>query len=525
MVEVHPNHRPTAAALPARGNAVPTAPSRARRAAATPATPELPLADLAIAALTVALLLLAVPAFAQDVESLILPKDLDYLGAFRMPNDLSSSANWASGGTGMTYRPDGDPGGSSDGFPGSLFAIGKDPLVSEVSIPTPVLSADLDPGDLPRAVTLQPMADITGGLRGAVDVDKLGGVAYLPPRGNQTTPKLYWTIYEYYNVAGDNYLSHGMSELNLSNPQPRGVWRLRTPTDPGLHSMKTADYIFDIPTAWADAHVGGKALVSGRHRENGAFGGCQGPALYAFAPWQSPSLAHGTELDAVCLLLYPTGGGHFPGYCAADKWTGGAWMDFEDRSAVLIVGVKGTGQQFYGDGDASRCSSSKGFHCDPYEAQFLFYNPNDLAAVARGDRQPWEVLPYATIVPSDLWPQCMVRPNCAAFDAERGLLYVLQYNGGRIPADNGTRVTVVHVFRVSHAMRPHRTVQPAATESAHAGAPNAGPNAAPSVAALSDPANVRITPNPIPGTATIALSAPGQVVDGHVDLGRLDRRG
>lgn len=474
-------------------------------------------------ALAVTLLLPAGPAAAQGVESLLLPRDLEYLGAFRMPNDLSSSSNWESGGTGMTYRPDGDPNGPDDGFPGSLFALGKDPLVSEVSIPAPVMAAVDDAEALPRGVTIQPMADVTGGLRSAVGVDKLGGVAYLPPRGNQTTPKLYWTIYEYYNTAGDNFLSHGMSELDLSNPQAKGAWRLGSEGDDDFHSMKTADYIFSIPDAWADAHVGGKALVSGRHRENGAFGGGQGPALYAFAPWQAPSLGSGAELDAVCLLRYPTGGGHFPDYCAADKWNGGAWIDFEDRSAVLIVGVKGMGEQFYGQGDASRCSSAKGFHCDPYEGQFLFYNPNELAAVARGERNPWEVLPYATVVPQDFWPKCMVRPNCVAYDRERGILYVLQYNGGRIPLDAGTRVPLVHVFRISHRMRPHQTAQAVIESTLPAGDARFG--ATPSSAvALGDPANVRVTPNPIPRAAVIELAAAIDPADVHVAVYDLSGR-
>ena len=55
----------------------------------------------------------------------IQPEDLNYLGAFRLP-DTSDGLGWDYSGQGLTYYPDGDPQGIDDGFPGSLFGVGHD---------------------------------------------------------------------------------------------------------------------------------------------------------------------------------------------------------------------------------------------------------------------------------------------------------------------------------------------------------------------------------------------------------------
>jgi hypothetical protein len=47
------------------------------------------------------------------------------LGAFRLP-DGPGGSDWNYSGTGSAYYPSGDPTGSNDGTPGSIFAIGHD---------------------------------------------------------------------------------------------------------------------------------------------------------------------------------------------------------------------------------------------------------------------------------------------------------------------------------------------------------------------------------------------------------------
>jgi hypothetical protein len=98
-------------------------------------------------------------------SALLHPDDLVYLGAFRLPPGQAESA-WDWGGAALTFYPDGDPQGDEDGFPGSLFGTGHDwtQMVSEVSIPAPVLSASKQLSELPTAVTLQDFADLRADL-------------------------------------------------------------------------------------------------------------------------------------------------------------------------------------------------------------------------------------------------------------------------------------------------------------------------------------------------------------------------
>jgi len=68
--------------------------------------------------LILVLVTLATPCLA----GLIQPSDLVYKGAFRLPEG-SNGSNWEWSGGGMTYYPEGDPTGPSDGYPGSIFGI------------------------------------------------------------------------------------------------------------------------------------------------------------------------------------------------------------------------------------------------------------------------------------------------------------------------------------------------------------------------------------------------------------------
>ncbi|MCK5311255.1 MAG: hypothetical protein KAJ62_04055, partial [Desulfobacteraceae bacterium] len=82
------------------------------------------------------------------------PKDLEYKGAFRLPEG-SNGTDWSYSGNALTYFPDGDPQGKQDGFEGSLFATGNDThlFVSEITIPTPKISKNKRVGELNTAKT------------------------------------------------------------------------------------------------------------------------------------------------------------------------------------------------------------------------------------------------------------------------------------------------------------------------------------------------------------------------------------
>jgi len=400
--------------------------------------------------------LLASSICAAEGPQRIMPEDLVYRGAFRLPDGPEEIA-WAWSGQGMAYYPKGDPNGPEDGHPGSLFGIGHNwnQHVSEVSIPRPAVSAKKDPKELPTARTLQKFTNIRGKLFGEMEQAR-AGLAYLPRQGGQTAGKLYFCWGPHMH-EGQRVPSHGWCELDLSNPRPAGPWRIANEV-----TYVTTDYIFVIPEAWARAHVGGLRLATGRFRDGGQ--GSQGPTMFAYGPWLDGNPpARGARVRARTLLRYSAVTDEqqhrLRDYHHSDEWSGGAWLSAGKRSVVVFVGTKGRGKCWYGFANGvvwpeeppyppvpDPPNDNRGWWSTSFVGQMLFYDPADLAAVAAGKTKPWQPQPYATMdIDKRLFAVgAQQRPNkigAAAADSERGLLYVFE------PRADGDK-SVVHVWQV-----------------------------------------------------------------------------
>ncbi|MDY7078105.1 MAG: hypothetical protein SXV54_14415, partial [Chloroflexota bacterium] len=414
---------------------------------------------------------------------LIQPGDLTYLGAFRLPDmepGTPATMTWEYSGQALTYRPNGDPGGDGDGYPGSLFGTGHDVVnhVSEISIPIPISSTNL--ADLNYAGIIQGFADVRGGLFDDLVEMQRVGLQYLPAQTGQTSSKLYmaWGAHHQDEGSPSQTPSHAWCDITLSAPNTQGAWWIGETTVERLYRVN--DYIFDIPTTWADTHLGGAKLATGRYRDGGWSG--MGPNIFAYGPWLdgSPPVS-GTVLTTHELLAYSYAGGDhkLDYYHDSDDWAGGAWLTAGTKSAVIFAGVKGGGDYWWygysspaGDGvpcvhiplpgedeprcyrssDGSSCVDdfptctgyeveSKGWWSSRFDAQILFYDPTDLAAVLDGTIQAHEPQPYATLdIDQNLflsWPgdtdincglgdQRKCRIGAVAYDRERGFLYVLE---------------------------------------------------------------------------------------------------
>ena len=411
--------------------------------------------------------------------NLLSPDDLVYMGAFRMPDRTGEGdgETWNYGGQALTYNPDGDPGGEQDGFPGSLFGTGHDiyNYVSEISIPAPVVSKELD--QLPAATTIQGFQDVQGTLFTGLDEMQRVGLQYirLP---DETTGKLHLAMGQHHhdiNSPSDTP-SHAWLETDLSQQNTQGPWWIG---DFSLYSVN--GYMFEIPEDWANAYLGGMRIGTGRYRDGGWSG--MGPGLIAYAPWLDGNPpAAGAHLSATALLLYSyvDGEGDFRlnSYHDSDQWEGGAWLTAGEKTAIIFAGTKGGGDYWWygysspaGDGapcpfidplDGTRCYSSDGGDCPPelsqtcsgyqdeskgwwssrFDAQIIFYDPADMAAVVNGSMQPHEPQPYAVLdidehlllnmddVYIGSGEQRNYRIGEVAFDRERGFLYVFELFGG-----------------------------------------------------------------------------------------------
>lgn len=382
--------------------------------------------------------------------ALLYPDDLQYRGAFRLPEDTIRST-WGFGGHGMSFYPDGDP-GNEDAYPGSLFGVGNllDGMVSELAIPEPLISPSKNIGDLPVANTLQPFADISGGRHdGTLEGLILRDVQYYPAQGRQRQDKLHWVLYEYYFPSDE--LGFGWSGLDLSHPRPRGAWRL------GKHSTAaTNGYLFTIPRAWADDQTPNQYLAAGRSRIVNQ--GSWGPALFAYGPWiDGNPPADGRRLTATRLLYYPWGDWDTAiddhtvrDYSQYDIWSDGAWLAHQGRAAVIFAGTKGLrlwqGIEYYGHANVDGCGG-KGYHAEPYVGLVMFYDPAMLARVAGGQLEPHQVQPYAILNLEDrLFAQGCRRHilGGVGYDRQNGLLYVLEQEVDRVDG-----APLVHVFAIS----------------------------------------------------------------------------
>ncbi len=352
----------------------------------------------------------SIPAVAERIGS----GDLVYKGAFRLPN----SPEWEYSGYAMTYYPKGDPGGANDGYSGSLFIIGHDhhQMVSEITIPAPVISAGKDVNELNAAVTIQRMTDVRSGIFMELEIPR-AGLAYLPKQGSQEKDKLHFCWGQHFQ---DNEPSHGWCELTLSDPGTAGPWYFGE-----FSNYATNDYLFEIPKEWASKNTPGQYLATGRFRD-GQWGG-KGPTLFAYGPWNegdppspnarleriTPILLYGIqEPGAVEITNYDNMKMKY--YKDADEWSGGSWLTAKNKSALVFLGTKAMGRVWYGyangvvfpiSGDENEVYpevppwpyDDRGWWSEDIQAQIIFYDTDELAEVVKGVKKTYEPQPYAVL--------------------------------------------------------------------------------------------------------------------------------
>jgi len=403
------------------------------------------------------------------MEQRIQPGDLVYQGAFRLP-DGENERSWEWGGMALAHHAAGNPDGAADGFPGSLFGTGNEQhgWVSEISIPVPVISKGKRLEELHTARTLQSFGDVRSKIFKDVELPRMG-LACLPRQGQQTAGKLYF-CWSQHMQEGDVSPTHAWCDLDLNKPSPAGPWAIG-------HEWNyvTAHYMMDIPAGWAEANTPGMLLGTGRFREGGQ--GSLGPALFAIGPWNegNPPPAH-ARLKAVCLLKYSQitdeNRHMMKDYHHADDWTGAAWLTRGEKSAVVFVGTKGLGKCWYGFANGvvwpdeppyppipPPPNDDRGWWSTGFEGRMIFYDPADLAAVAKAKLKPHELQPYATLrIDEHLFnikgPQQKRHTAGVTFDRARGLLYVAEF---RADGDK----PLIHVWKLAPPGNPaHRATPP-----------------------------------------------------------------
>jgi hypothetical protein len=302
---------------------------------------------------------------------------------------------------------------------------------------------------LASAKAVGPFFDPTAGYRAKMsgevrDNVKLGGLAWIDG-------KLAYTLHRYFGAGGTHW------QLTVGG-------RVRSP-------QRTGGYICAAPKWWADAHLGGRRWLSGMITPQIHGTTNLGPGLYAFHPDE----AKGDRVPATVLAEFPWSSRNakvYPGASRCDYWRGVAFLDDGEKYGVFFIGSKGTpvkdkpfeGDDYgHGTDDRSkhhkpsgkdpfswvfdRCDHTRGYHCYPYRAILLAFDPDEYVAVAEGAKKPWDVRHYEEIDFSKLLvDDCRYMVCGIGVDEASGLLYI-GADWGHRDADPFEGTPAVHVWR------------------------------------------------------------------------------
>jgi hypothetical protein len=386
----------------------------------------------------------AVPAVPQ--EPLLHQADLQYVGAFRVPNYYDSGGE-------MSYSAGAVAFNSANN---SLFIVGTNGAISEVAIPGSIVNSS-NLGSLATATVLQnwtnPLAGLPNPLVGATDGVRIGGLIV-------DSGKLIGTEYAYYSGANTQATSHFViNSLNLATATVSGLYQIGN--TPGARYVAGA--MAAIPPEWQSAL--GHTYLTGLSDTTILSTISSGPAAFGFDPG---TLGSGS-VAATPYLYYPVGTplGAYDG--PANPMQSGttqvAGMVFPGgTNSILYFGRTGTNSDGYGEPSAfgDPYDAGKGPHSlnGEYALQVWAYSATDLLAVKQGTKQPWQVLPY------DVWNFTLPYDNTGehtigtpTFDPATGRVYVPLLNADS--AATSSTLPLIEVFQVNV---PSGTQSPAAPQ-------------------------------------------------------------
>lgn len=307
---------------------------------------------------------------------LITKANLEYVGAFRVPNYHNNVDEFSYGGIGLAYNP-----GKH-----SLFVAGHRGSVAEISIPEKIVNSSII-SELSTSTILQPwtnfLARLPVKLEKALDGAPLGGLLLHDGR-------LIGTQYAYYSGANDQARSHFIIDsLNLSKANVQGLFKV------GNMARCVAGYMTSIPEEWqarlGATHLTGQANVPIISTTS------SGPCAFGF----NANLDN--DVNATPFLYYPNkrplGPYTGPPNPIQNGNTSVNGVVFVPHSnSVLFFGKTGTNFNGYGTPKEYNdpYDGGKGPHSlnGEYAYQVWAYDVNDFVMVKNKQKQPWEILPY-----------------------------------------------------------------------------------------------------------------------------------
>jgi hypothetical protein len=314
-----------------------------------------------------------------------------YVGSWRLPFDADGrDTGW---GRGLTLRRVGR----------DLVAYSLDVrnTVIEFGVPAPVASE-------PLTSPIAPVRSVWGQL-GPMPLDGEGrGASAYGLLWDEPTQRLWWSYGDGYNTTSANDPSIAASTFTSNGIESVGAWRFT-----GTGCKATMGGLCAVPSAFANRNLGGRRLAAG-------FGGyfsiatigpvSMGPSLAAFDPAAATSRSNGGDLAHTRVVGYPFTGAPGPNIDRCRRpatmqqefddwdsagsrawwswtdqlWQSGVWIDTGRTHGLLLCPNLGDGRVWY---------ETSTLHAERASHHWMVYDPADLAAVAAGRRQPWQIQP------------------------------------------------------------------------------------------------------------------------------------
>lgn len=345
-----------------------------------------------------------VPNSQPTTQPLLQANNLTYLGAFRLPI-TNTGGNY-----GFDYA---DAGGIAfNPANNSLFITNHvyENKFAEINIPVIINSNNLD--SLNRSVQIQNLADVTEGNMSKFGLN--GSVVPNPSLGGSLVygNKLIGTVYDAFDAGSNAKLSHYTHSLTTTETGTfRGMFKVGS-----LNAGFYGGYMASVPAEWQPL-LGGPA-ITGQCCISIITRTSFGPSAFIFDP---NDLGEVDPVPAIPLLYYPASNTTLGGWSSTDpisvnlnynmsSQVGGVVFPTGTRT-VLFFGYQGTGLPHYGnatsdpklDGLPDGTGQSYVYdpdgrskiHAYPHKNWVWAYDANDLLAVRNGQKNPWEVKPYA----------------------------------------------------------------------------------------------------------------------------------
>jgi hypothetical protein len=323
-------------------------------------------------------------------------------------------------------------------------------------------------GTLPQASVVRNWGDVYSGNKSFAGSSALTG--QVETNGlyyDETLNRLYWSYGYWYNADYPFNPSIGYSDLNDGTgvATGAGAWSLTNRPE----KFNRGGFL-EIPQWFANSYTGGKTLGVGFGGYYSIIGsGSFGPALAAIDHPNIQSNPHLSSLANTALIGYPYNsntraernpnyystydGGAWNASNGVGYWSwsdeisgGGTWIDTASSGGVLILARLGQGNVYYANSHTN---------ADSYSFEWMVYDPKDLADVAQGVKQQWQIQPKYRWNDSTLVGAGNVGSNMVGgmtYDETTGRLYVLVNGANYVGFEPYPRMYVYQVGSGSPSM-------------------------------------------------------------------------